>query len=274
MSDARQKGADARQLLKLALMTLLIATALCSGVVHFLNARNALLEARGKYISTQSEAASLPREARELEQTKREWNEEKKGLWRSAETGITIKDIEDAVVKSGAKLISVEPGGSVVGAFRGHLRAVPVKVGMKGTYPAVLAAVSSLEQLANPGEARQFRITSVKDSEAPVPGEVEANVDLVLYSLNPPEAKEKVSGNSGRYDPFFPLIVSKEQIVKLDKANTSNEVQAPQSPQAQESGQNPPNTLPLKIGQNVRFFFEQSVEAWTHPGFDALSFPT
>lgn len=226
------KQADFKQLLKLALMTLLIAAALCSGMTHFFSARSTLMEARGKYVSTQSEAASLPREAGELNRVKRAWDEEKKGLWRSAESGITIKDIEDAVTKGGAKLLSVEPGSAVVGTFRGHLRAVPVKVGMRGTYPAVLAAVSSLEQLANPGEVRQFRITSDQKSETP--GEVEADVDLVLYSLNPPEAKGKVPGNSGRYDPFFPLIVSKEQFVNsVEGANTAGGPQASQEPQAQ-----------------------------------------
>lgn len=236
MPEAKQANPDARQLLKLALMTLLIAAALCSGVAHFLNARSALMQARGKYVSAQSEVASLPGEMRGLRQAKERWNEEKEGLWRSAETGITLKDIEDAVTNGGAKLLSVEPGSAVTGAFRGHLRAVPVKVGMRGTYPAVLAAVSSLEQLANPGEVRQFRITSDQKSETP--GEVEADVDLVLYSLNPPEAKGKVPGNSGRYDPFFPLIVSKEQFVNsVEGANTAGGPQASQEPQAQTPAQ-------------------------------------
>lgn len=249
MPEAKQANTDVKQLLKLALMTLLIAAALCSGVAHFLNARSALMEARGKYVSAQSEAASLPREARELNRTKQAWDEEKKGLWRSAESGVTIKDIEDAVTNGGAKLLSVEPGSAVTGVFRSHLRAVPVKVGMRGTYPSVLAAVSSLEQLANPGEVRQFRITSVQSSETPTPGEVEADVELVLYSLNPPEVKDRVPGSSGKYDPFFPLVVSKEQFVESDgEANANGGPQAPQEAQTQTPAQSPPgeNNTPVK----------------------------
>lgn len=239
MPETKQASTDVKQLLKLALMTLLVAAALYSGATHFLGARSALVEARGRYISTQSEVASLPREARELNRTKQAWDEEKKSLWRSAETGITIKDIEEAVTGGGAKLLSVEPGSAVVGAFRGHLRAVPVKVGMRGTYPAVLAAVSSLERLTNPGEVRQFRITADQKSETP--GEVEADVDLVLYSLNPPEAKGRVSDSSGRYDPFFPLVVSKEQFVESNgEVNANGEPQAPQEAQTQTPAQSPP----------------------------------
>ncbi len=201
--------AELKQILKLATVALMVAILFFSGVLRLADARRELLDAHSKYASVQSEVASLPREEKMLEQAKRVWAEEKKNLWRSAETGVAFKDIENAVRESGARLLAVKPGNVVVGPFRNHLRAVPVKVKMRGTFPAVLNAVSHLERLVYPGEVRQFRITTNPESE--VPGEVEAEADLVLYSLNPPEVKERAPGSFGRYDPFFPLVVPAEQ---------------------------------------------------------------
>lgn len=221
-----------KQILKLATITLAVVTLLFSGILQLADARRGLLDAHSKYVSAQSEAVSLPREGKKLEQAKQMWAEEKKNLWRSAETGITFKDIEDAVKRGGARLLAVKPGNMMIGPFRNHLRAVPVKVRMRGTFPAVLSAVSFLEQLANPGEVRQFRITV--DSKSEVPGEVEAEVELALYSLNPPEMKGRVPGAFGRYDPFFPLVMPKEQNVEGAESEAETEEEERFIPQSDE----------------------------------------
>ena len=224
---------DPRQLAKLVVAVLAVAALLFSGLVRLADARAGLVAARSRYVSAQSEAASLPREERDLQRAKEAWDAEKQNLWRSAETGVAFKDVEEAVRGGGARLLSVEPGAPVTGPFRGHLRAVPVKVGMRGTYPQVLEAVARLERLANPGEVRQFRVSA--DPKSEVPGEVDAEVELVLYSLNPPEAKERVPGKSGRYDPFFPLVLPEAGKAAPQGGNAQGA--GPQGGQSSSNGQ-------------------------------------
>lgn len=208
-----QGGSDKKgpyQLLKLAAVTSLLALLLGFGVMRVLDARTALLVAHDSCVKAQAEAASVPKEERELQRVLQLWEEKKKFLWRSAETGITIKDFEDAAKAGGVQLLSVEPGESVENFYRGHLKAVPVKASFRGTFPGVLTAVAAVEKLASPGEVRQFQVKTIPQTE--VPGTVEAEVEAVLYSLNPPEVREKVSGETGRYDPFFPLLLPPQPV--------------------------------------------------------------
>jgi Tfp pilus assembly protein PilO len=206
LSLLRGDGArDARHLLKLAAVASALALLLGFGVVRVLDARTALLAAHDRYVKAQAEAASVPKEERDLQRALQVWEEKKKFLWRSAETGVMLKDFEDAARAGGVQLLSVEPGKPVENFYRGHLRAVPVKASFRGTFPGVLAAVAAVERLASPGEVRQFQVKTVQQSE--VPGTVEAEVEAVFYSLNPPEVRGKVPGQSGRYDPFFPLVL-------------------------------------------------------------------
>lgn len=193
------------QLLKLAAVASVLAALLGYGTLRMLDARAALLAARDAYVQAQAEAASVPKEEKNLQQALQKWDEKKKFLWRSAETGVMFKDFEDAAKSSGAQLLSVEPGKPVEKFYRGHLKAVPVKVSLRGTFPGVLAAVSAVERLASPGEVRQIQVKALPQND--VPGVVEADAEAVFYSLDPPETRGKVPGESGRYDPFFPLVL-------------------------------------------------------------------
>lgn len=176
-----------------------------------------LLDMRNNLRAAQAEVASLSSEKTRLDKIKNKWSMEKIKLWRDAEGGITLKDIEDVACSSGAKLMYFEPEKRVEAFYNNHLRAVPVKVKFAGTFPAVLMAMEKIEYLANPGEIRAVKIEAVKGNERKVPGSVESDITLVLYSLNPPELWKKVFGTSGRYDPFWSLIISEDVILEGEK---------------------------------------------------------
>ncbi|QSZ28035.1 type 4a pilus biogenesis protein PilO [Aceticella autotrophica] len=193
------------------------------GVEKMLQARASLMSAHDEYEKAQSEAAAIPKAERDLNNALQKWNDDKRYLWRSAETGIMFKDVEDAAKNHGVQLISMEPQNSIKSFYRGHLIAVPVKISFKGTFPGVLSAVADIEKLASPGEVRQFNISVPQNSQqTDAVGTVDAKLEAVFYSLNPPEMFGKVNGSSGRYDPFFPLIIPEQNQQPKDatKANT------------------------------------------------------
>jgi Tfp pilus assembly protein PilO len=200
------------------------------GVEKMLQARAGLMSAHDEYEKAQSEAAAIPKTEKDLNNALQKWNDDKKYLWRSAETGIMFKDVEDAAKSHGVQLISMEPQSSVKSFYRGHLIAVPVKISFKGTFPGVLSAVADIEKLVSPGEVRQFNISAPQNSQqTDVVGTVDAKLEAVFYSLNPPEMFGKVNGSSGRYDPFFPLIIPEQSQQPKDgtKANTTSNTSNP-----------------------------------------------
>ncbi|MDI6604232.1 MAG: type 4a pilus biogenesis protein PilO [Thermoanaerobacteraceae bacterium] len=193
------------------------------GVEKMLQARASLMSAHDEYEKAQSEATAIPKAERDLNNALQKWNDDKRYLWRSAETGIMFKDVEDAAKSHGVQLISMEPQNSVKSFYKGHLIAVPVKISFKGTFPGVLSAVADIEKLVSPGEVRQFNISVPQNSQqTDAVGTVDAKLEAVFYSLNPPEMFGKVNGSSGRYDPFFPLIIPEQNQQPKDakKANT------------------------------------------------------
>ncbi|MGB9887081.1 MAG: type 4a pilus biogenesis protein PilO [Moorellales bacterium] len=208
MPEMRREERTAGRLLKVAAAAAVLALAAWHGAGRMIDAREELLSARQRYVEAQARAAALPGEDRRLAAAREAWAQAKKKLWRSAESGVMLKDLEDAAGQAGARLVRVEPGQPVEKFWRGHLRAVPVKLSLEGTYPQVLAAVAAVERLASPGEVRQFEIRAVEEAE--VPGTVRADIEAVFYSLNPPEVRAGVPGNSGRYDPFLPLALPEE----------------------------------------------------------------
>jgi Tfp pilus assembly protein PilO len=208
MLETRREERPAGRLLKIAAAAAVLALAAWHGAGRMIDAREELLSARQRYVEAQARAAALPGEERRLEAAREAWAQAKKKLWRSAETGVMLKDLEDAAGRAGARLVRVEPGQPIEKFWRGHLRAVPIKLSLEGTYPQVLAAVAAVERLASPGEVRQFEVRAAK--EADVPGTVRADIEAVFYSLNPPEVRARVPGSSGRYDPFLPLVLPKE----------------------------------------------------------------
>ncbi|NHM28142.1 type II secretion system protein M [Desulfofundulus sp. TPOSR] len=225
--SARQ---DREKKLMVALATVLVvalsAALLWHGVKTASEARKDLSNARDNLRAARAEAASLPAEKERLEEVRFRWETAKTKLWRDAETGITLKDVEDAARSPGAQLLYFEPEKRVEAFYRNHLRALPVKVKLSGTFPAVLAAVEKIERLANPGEVRAVKIEAAEKEE--VPGSVEADITLVLYSLNPPETRERVPGESGKYDPFFPLVVPEEQVPEQPGGTAQPEGPIPQ----------------------------------------------
>jgi Tfp pilus assembly protein PilO len=193
------------QLIKFTFVVTLIAFVMGFGVVKVLDKRTELLEAHDKYIKAQSEASMLKKEEKELEAAVEKWKEVKQFLWYSAEDGITIKDFEDAALKNGVKLLSIEPQPAVEKFYKNHLRAVIIKAAFYGDFPSVFDTITEIENLVTPGEIRQIKIEVLQEQTGI--GNIEAEVEIVLYSLNPPEIHRKIEGESGRFDPFFPLIL-------------------------------------------------------------------
>lgn len=192
------------------LVLTLFITLLWYSVKFALEAKKGLLNIQDNLRTAQTEATSLPVEKERLKEVQLHWETVKIKLWRNAETGITLKDVEDAACSSEAQLLYFEPEKSVESFYENHLRALPIKVKLSGIFPAVFAAVEKIERMANPGEVRTVKIEATEKGE--VPGIMEADITLVLYSLNPPEMCERVPGDSGKYDPFFPLVVLEKQI--------------------------------------------------------------
>lgn len=199
------KGDSLHRLVALALCTAVFCLAAATGAKGLVDGRGKLIAAHRALADAEAAAARLPAEQKKLEQARKDWNVEKVHLWRSAESGVLLRDLEAAASSAGAKVVSVEPGERVEKFYRGHLRAVPVKISLRGTFPQVLATMTKIEDLASPGEARELKIFPAEGSD--VPGEVRAEAQFVFYSLNPPEEVEGLKGSSGRYDPFFPLVL-------------------------------------------------------------------
>lgn len=158
-----------------------------------------------------AEAARLPLEEACLRDARARWEKAKVRYERSQETGAILRDVERAAVSCGVRLVSLEPGECVEKVFRGHLRAVPFKVEVEGTYPALVDLLSEWERMA-PVEVRCVAVEAAKGEPDQAAGKVGARVDLVVYSLNPPHRVEKVSGESGVYDAFFPAKTPKQAV--------------------------------------------------------------
>lgn len=246
---ANKTSATGLQLIKFTFVVALIAAVAGFGVVKVLDKRTELLEAHDKYIKAQSEASMLKKEEKERDAALEKWKEVKQFLWYSAEDGITIKDFEDAALKNGVKLLSIEPQPAVEKFYKDHLRAVIVKATLYGDFPSIFNTITDIENLVTPGEVRQIKIEGLQEQTGI--GNIEAEVEIVLYSLNPPEIHREIEGESGRFDPFFPLILP--ELPKPEEpaqSNSSSNNPAQTNPSTNSSVQtNPPPNSAVQPGQ-------------------------
>lgn len=203
-------------------ITVLFFLALWDGFQALAEARRDFLAKQSQLEAVRARAESLPLERTRLQEALREWETVKKIMGRSAETGIVLADMEKTARQHGAFPASLEPGAPVTMFYRGHLRAVPVKIRLQGRFPGVLETLQNLEALANPGELRSVSIKSAPGQLGAASGGVEAEALLLLYSLSPPQWEEKVRGvPAGRYDAFWPLLWPKQEGVPEEVPNES-----------------------------------------------------
>lgn len=193
-------------------LAVLLFLALWDGFETLAEARRGFLTKQSQLAAMRARAESLPLERTRLAEALQEWEAVKKIMGRSAETGIVLADMEKVAKRHNALPTSIEPGAPVSMFYRGHLRAVPVKIRLQGRFPGVLETLQNLEALANPGELRSVSIKSAPDQPGVAPGAVEVEALLLLYSLSPPQWEEKVRGvPAGRYDAFWPLLWPKQE---------------------------------------------------------------
>lgn len=165
-------------------------------------------------------ASVLASVKQELSNLKKEWEEVKQPYVFDPEGGIFYNQLGILANKYKIKDISITPHSLQEGFYMGHLRAHPYELVIKGPFPSVFNLLSGIERLNIPAEIKPIFIQQQDD------GTVLVKTTVFLYSLNPPEKKEYVNGQSGRYDPFF-----NPDIQKVLQEQNSKNVQNSQSQQ-------------------------------------------
>jgi len=152
----------------------------------------------------------------ELSNLKKEWEEVKQLYVFDTEGGSFYNQLGILANKYKIKDISITPYPLQEGFYMGHLRALPYELVIKGPFPSVFNLLFGLERLNTPAEIKPISIQQQDD------GTVLVKATVFLYSLNPPEKREYVNGQSGRYDPFFNPDIRKVLQQQQSSANMQN----------------------------------------------------
>lgn len=142
----------------------------------------------------------------------KQWEEVKQPYLFDPEGGSFYNELGTLANKYKIKDISITPHALQKNFYMGHLRALPYDLVIKGSFPNVFNLLSGLEMLNTPAEIKPISIQQQDD------GSVLVKTTVFLYSLNPPENKKYVNGESGRYDPFFNPDIQKT----LQQQNSAN----------------------------------------------------
>lgn len=245
---------DRTKLLKgLGLMVFIIVTAymIAPGVHAAVTSYRSYNDTKSDYAAKEKIANSIPNQIAALKEATDQFDELSKSFSLDMGTGTALADIAEYCKDNGVELISLRPGDTVKKIYEGHLRAVPVKMEIAGPFPAVLKTMKAIESAGNPSEVRDVKISEGKGDTAKNPGDVSAELTVVLYSLNPPRSMDYVTAPSGNYDPFWAL-----------KAPPANPVINPQATTgAQDSALPPVNqVLPGVNNQTAKQPAQQQVQ--------------
>lgn len=144
-----------------------------------------------------AQASSLPAARAALDRARLEWEEARRGYEVSVDGGLVFGVLGRLARESGARDVSVSDAG---GDAKFH------KIRIAGPFPAVLRVLQGLEASGIPAEIKPLKVAVAESGT-----EVVAEGTLVLYSLSPPARIERVSGDSGKYDPFFDYEIRKRE---------------------------------------------------------------
>jgi hypothetical protein len=203
------------------------------GVREAQAAREAWQQASVGFQQQLSAVSSLPFLKIQLDRVQKEWEEVKQEYNISVEGGLVFGLLGRLCKENRLKDVSITLAGSDIGFYQGHLRAKRYNFRIAGPFPAVLRVFQGLESSGVPAELKPLKVKASGTK-------VVAEGTLVLYSLNPPGRIERVSGQSGKYDPFFDYEIRKAE---LEQETTT---QVPQE-------QTQPNTTPkspVSLGQH------------------------
>jgi hypothetical protein len=161
-------------------------------------------------------ASVLTSAKHELLNLQKQWEMVKQPYIFDPEGGNFYNQLGILADKYKIKDISIIPHPIQERFFMGHLRVLPYDLTIKGSFPNVFNLLSGLEKLDTPAEIKPISIQQQDD------GTVLVKTTVFLYSLNPPEQKEYVNGQSGRYDPFFNPDIQKILQQQQNSTNTQN----------------------------------------------------
>lgn len=152
-------------------------------------------------------ASSLPAARSALERARLEWEEARRGYEASVDGGLAFGVLGRLAEESGVKDVSVSDAGGDAKFHKGHLKAKYYRIRIAGPFPAVLRVLQGLEASGIPAEIKPLKVAAAASGT-----EVAAEGTLVLYSLSPPARVERISGESGKYDPFFDYEIRRVEI--------------------------------------------------------------
>lgn len=181
-------------------------------------------------------ASVLTSAKQEFERLKEEWEVVKQLYIFDPEGGNFYNQLGILADKYKIRDVSITPHPLQQGFYMGHLRALPYELVIKGPFPSVFNLLSGLERLDTPAEIKPISIQQQDD------GTVLVKATVFLYSLNPPEKRVYVNGQSGRYDPFFNPDI-KKILQEQSSTNTPNN-------QSHQSSSNADNSASGGLPQN------------------------
>gem|GEM_PF-3672458 len=185
----------------------LAGTAFADGVKKARAAREAWQQASAELQRQLSLASSIPSLKSQLDRTLGEWEQAKQEYEVSVDGGLVFGLLGRLCRESGVRDVSLTLAGSDAGFHQGHLRARYYSFRIAGPFPAVFRVLQGLESSGVPAELKPLKVTASTT-------EVVAEGTLVLYSLDPPDRVEWVSGASGKYDPFFDYEIRRAEAVR------------------------------------------------------------
>jgi type IV pilus assembly protein PilO len=166
------------------------------------------------------EVAAVERELAAAESILARASAQREALARAEAELQQLRDLFAADVQDGALIVDVglraaEDGVQIV-LFRplpiveaDHLLTLPLEIGVRGAYPAVLNYLKSLQSLPNISEIRQL---SVREENQSSPAVVRADLLLLVYADPSPAGRRQLAemGHwlTGRYNAFQPSVGS------------------------------------------------------------------
>jgi type IV pilus assembly protein PilO len=146
--------------------------------------------------------AGMPAEREALARAEAELNHLRALFAADIGDGLLVVEMGLRAAGDGVEVILFRPREAVEEA---HLVAVPIEVGVRGTYPAVLRYLESLQHLPNAAEVRELSFRAERDEHA---GLVRAEALLLVYADPAPNARFPLSHpwdwRTGRPDAFRP----------------------------------------------------------------------
>jgi|Deesub1362A_J573_1020465.scaffolds.fasta_scaffold00425_17 type IV pilus assembly protein PilO len=156
--------------------------------------------------AAESLLAGAARQREALAQAEAELQQLRDFFAADVQGGALIVDVGLRAAEDGVQIIFFRPLPIVEAD---HLLILPLEIGVRGTYPAVLNYLKSLQSLPNISEIRQL---SVREENQSPPVVVRADILLLVYADPSPAGRRQLAemGHwlTGRYDVFQPSVGS------------------------------------------------------------------